>query len=64
MSIKTDRVEFLVTQEDFIELMDDNVKLQEQVAALEKNCAFFRCCALSGEQPEEGAEPYPKEDKT
>jgi len=33
--------------------------LEGRIIELEQNCAFFRCCAMCGEQPEEGAEPFP-----
>ncbi len=36
-------------------------KLQRQrIDQLKKNASFFKCCALSGEVPEDGAEPYPE----
>jgi hypothetical protein len=34
--------------------------LQAELNKAYQNAAFYRCCALSGETPEEGAEPYPK----
>ncbi len=47
-----------------------NSRLIKENKELSANAAFFRCCALSGAIPEEGAEPYPveaireQEDKT
>ena len=38
-------------------------ELQEQVAELAKDRAFFRSCALSGEIPECGSEPSALEQK-
>jgi len=32
---------------------------RERIDQLHQNAAFFKCCALSGEKPEDGAEPYP-----
>ena len=44
-------------------LWQENKKLQEQVAELAKDRAFFRSCALSGEIPECGSEPSALEQK-
>jgi len=33
--------------------------LQKELRLQDVNAAFFRSCALSGEIPEEGSEPYP-----
>jgi hypothetical protein len=35
------------------------VALDELVREIWQNMAFFRCCALSGEVPKDGAEPFP-----
>lgn len=35
-------------------------KLQrERIDQLKQNAAFFKCCLLSGETPEDGSEPFP-----
>ena len=34
-----------------------NKELEQQLSAAQQDAAFYRCCALSGEVPEEGAEP-------
>jgi hypothetical protein len=31
----------------------------EQLMQAQTNSAFFRCCALSGEVPAKGSEPFP-----
>ena len=33
----------------------------ERIEELETNCGFFKSCALSGEVPKDGSEPYPPE---
>lgn len=33
--------------------------LQAELNKAHQNAAFYRCCALSGEVPEDDAEPYP-----
>ena len=55
----------IVFFDSFIRLYDQRYKeLQEQVAELAKDRAFFRSCALSGEIPECGSEPSALEQKT
>ena len=40
----------------------EQIRHEQKVEALEANSAFFKSCALSGEIPKEGAEPFPKKD--
>ena len=50
--------------EGFITYINNRIEqLQEQVAELAKDRAFFRSCALSGEIPECGSEPSALEQK-
>lgn len=37
-------------------------RMRKYINELETNCAFFKCCLLSGETPKDGAEPYPRKD--
>ena len=41
----------------YTELRQENTILREQVRELEKDCSFYRSCALGGEIPKEGSEP-------
>ena len=50
-------------QKDRAELIRMVEELEEQVAELAKDRAFFRSCALSGEIPECGSEPSALEQK-
>ena len=51
--------------EDKIDSLQSKLQAsEERVKELEKDCAFFRCCALSGEIPEEGSEPSKRNPKT
>jgi hypothetical protein len=35
-------------------------ELERQLSEAKQNTAFFRCCALSGEVPDKGDEPFPR----
>ena len=42
-----------------VNILENRIAEQEAViSGLRKNAAFYRCCALSGEIPAEGSEPY------
>ena len=36
-----------------------NVSIREQLAEAQTNATFYKCCALSGEIPTDGSEPFP-----
>ncbi len=47
------------TDKKFRQLEIERDALQNELNKAYKNLAFYRCCALSGETPREGSEPFP-----
>jgi hypothetical protein len=54
----TDAIETLEAADAEIAALRERVaELERSLSAAQQDRAFFRCCALSGEVPAEGAEP-------
>ncbi len=59
---KADEIEYMVASRE-ITAAAHQIELDALKAELNKaykNLSFYRCCALSGETPKEGSEPYPR----
>ena len=47
-------------QNELAQVIEERDALQAELNKAYQNAAFYRCCALSGEVPKDGADPYPK----